>query len=279
VSHEVVRTTGGALAIRSIDDGEVMHPGVGPLEEAEVLYVRQSRLEERLRGIGFGNGNGNDRGREAGTVVVFDVGLGAGSNALAARAVAERVGARLELVSFERDLGALALALTHGAAFGLDGESAVAARALMATGRHESAHTIWRLERGDLREALGRQTVMADVIFWDPFSPKVNPELWTAAAFALARSRAGARATLFTYSASTAVRVAMLLGGWAVGTGDAIGGKQQTTAAAVEPGDLVRPLPASWLKRLAHPDAPLPSDAPPDTIARVGAAAQFRPGS
>ena len=47
-SHEIVRTRGGALAMRSLADGEVMHPGVGPLVEAEQLYVRQSRLRERL---------------------------------------------------------------------------------------------------------------------------------------------------------------------------------------------------------------------------------------
>jgi queuine tRNA-ribosyltransferase len=158
----------------------------------------------------------------------------------------------------------------------MDDESAGAARALLAEGRHETKRTLWRLERGELLEALERQTVAADVIFWDPFSPRVNPALWTAAAFGLARRRAGARGTLFTYSASTAVRVAMLLGGWAVGTGDAIGGKQQTTAAAVDPAELARPLPASWLRRLHHPGAPLPADAPPDVIARVSAAPQFQ---
>jgi len=121
VSHEVVRTSGGALAIRSVEDGEVMHPGVGPLVEAEALYVRQSRLAERLR---------------AGPVVLFDVGLGAGSNALAAWTEAQRSGGRLELVSFERDLGALALALEHGPDFGMDGAGMAAARALLAHGRH-----------------------------------------------------------------------------------------------------------------------------------------------
>src|SRR5262249_11497339 len=101
VSHEVVRTRGGALAMRSIEVGEVMHPGVGPLVEAEELYVRQSRLAERLRA------------GAAADLVVFDVGLGAGSNALAARAEAERApatAARLHLISFEQDLGALTLA-------------------------------------------------------------------------------------------------------------------------------------------------------------------------
>jgi queuine tRNA-ribosyltransferase len=263
VTHEVVRTTGGALAVRSVADGEVMHPGVGPLAEAEALYVRQSRLEERLRGT---------------TVVLFDVGLGAGSNALAARTVAERGAGRLELVSFERDLGALALALEHGAAFGLTGESATAARALLALGRHETARCCWRLERGDILEGLARQEVAADIIFWDPFSPRVNPALWTVAAFAAVRRAAGARATLYTYSASTAVRVAMLLGGWAVGIGDAIGGKTQTTAAAVAVDDLARPLERRWLDRLSHADAPLPADAPTDVVERVASAPQFRPG-
>jgi len=264
VTHEVVRTSAGVPAIRSVEDGEVMHPGVGPLVEAQELYVRQSRLAERLR---------------AGPLVLYDVGLGAGSNALAARAVAQETGGRLELVSFERDLGALELALEEGAAFGLEGERAAAARALLERGRHESAHTTWRLVRGDLLEALDRQTVPADVVFWDPFSPRVNPALWTVAAFARVRAHAAARATLFTYSASTAVRAAMLLGGWQVGVGDGIGSKRQTTAAAVALADLARPLPPSWPARLARPDAPLPADAPPDAAQRVARLPQFLRGA
>ena len=262
-NHEIVRTRGGTLAMRSLDAGEVMHPGVGPLVEAEQLYVRQSRLAERLL--------------EGRTVVVFDVGLGAGSNAFAARAASERAGAgRLELVSFERDLGALALALESPAAFGIDAEAATAARALLADGRHETPRTTWRLEAGDVLEALARTSARADVVYWDPFSPRANPTLWTVAAFAAVRRAAGPRCTLFTYSASTATRVALLLSDWAVGVGDAIGEKAHTTAAAADPADLARPLDRAWLARLARADAPLPSDAPPDAAARAAAARQFR---
>jgi queuine tRNA-ribosyltransferase len=267
VRHEVVRTRGGALAMRSIEDGEVMHPGVGPLVEAERLYARQSRLAERLRQA------------ESPTLVVFDVGLGAGSNALAARATSESApagAARLELVSFERDLGALELALTCGVAFGWEGEPAAAAGALLARGEHETKRTRWRLERGDVLEALERETARADIVFWDPFSPRANPELWTVAAFSAARGAAGKRGTLFTYSASTATRLALLLAGWAVGVGDAIGDKVQTTSAAVVATDLARPLDRKWLSRLSRPDAPLPADAPSDTIERVRAAPQFQ---
>ena len=278
MTHEVVRTRGGALAVRSVEDGEIMHPGVGPLVEATELYVVQSRLADRLRDRG-GDGVGGA------ALVLFDVGLGAGSNALAARAVSERAPAgagRLEIVSFERDLGALALALAHGAPFALDGDhdpgNAEAARALLADGRHETARTCWRLERGDIIEALARQRAPADIVFWDPFSPRANPSLWTVAALAAARRVAGPRCTLFTYSASTATRVAMLLGGWAVGVGAGIGDKRQTTAAAVTAADLARPLDRRWLARLSRPDVPLPADAGADVAARVARAAQFIDG-
>jgi queuine tRNA-ribosyltransferase len=266
MNHEVVRTLKGHVAMRSLDAGEVMHPGVGPLLEAEQLYVRQSRLAERLR---------TTDGRN---LVLFDVGMGAGSNAVAAWAESERAAAgsaRLELISFERDLGALELALTQPSAFGLEGQSGEAARALLAYGRHETARTCWRLHHGDVLEALMRETSLADIVFWDPFSPKTNPGLWTVAAFAALRRVAHVHCTLFTYSASTAVRCALLLAGWAVGVGEAIGEKAATTAAAVVPADLARPLDRRWLARLSRSDVPLPGDAPADFIARISVLPQF----
>lgn len=93
--------------------------------------------------------------------------------------------------------------------------------------------------------------------------------------FTAIRRLAGPRCTLFTYSASTTVRLALLLAGWAVRVGDAIGEKAFTTAAAVEVGELARPLDRAWLKRLHRPDLRLPSDAPPDAVERVTASWQF----
>ncbi len=217
-------------------------------------------------------------GQGAGRLVLFDVGLGAGSNALAARCASEGLpdsAALLELVSFERELGALELALAAGEPFGWRGEPADAARALLAHDAHETARTHWRLVRGDLLETLARQRSRADVIYWDPFSPRANPALWTVAAFSEARRLAGPRCALYTYSASTATRLALLLAGWAVGVGDAIGDKAQTTAAAVAVSDLERPLDRGWLARLSRPDVPLPTDAPSDAIERARLAPQF----
>ncbi len=262
---EVVTLKSGALAMRSIDDGEVMHPGVGPRIEAEALYVRQSRLAERLL---------------AGPVVLFDVGLGAGSNALAARAVALERPSLLTLISFERELGALRLALDHRQAFGFDAASATAARTLLDEGRHPSVACDWWLVQGELLPALAAEPRRADIVFWDPFSPRVNPELWTVAAFCAVRRTAQNGCVLVTYSASTATRVALLLAGWSVGIGDSIGEKRQTTIAIAGPAaTLARPLDRGWLTRLFRPDAPLPSDAPPDAAQRVSELPQFEVSS
>lgn len=254
--------------MRSLAAGEVMHPGVGPVAEAEQLYVRQSRLEERLRAA-------------AATLVVYDVGLGAGSNAFAARAASERApagAARLTLISFEHDLGALALALDNAAAFAIEPEAVAAGRALLATGNHESPRTSWRLVAGDVLPALARELPPADIVFWDPFSPRANPQLWTVAAFGAVRRRAAARGTLFTYSASTATRVALLLAGWAVGVGASIGEKAATTAAAIVLHDLAAPLDHAWLRRLSRPDVPLPPDAPADLLTSIRGLTQFSGG-
>lgn len=260
--HEVVRTSKGALAMRSLETDEVMHPGVGPLVEAEHLYVRQSRLRERL---------------SESRLVLFDVGMGAGSNALAARRAAmdAPTEAFLDMISFERDLDALTVALGAPEAFGLQGEAGEAARALLSSGRHENARVCWQLRHGDLLQALATEPLRADIVFWDPFSPKANPDLWTVGAFTVLRRTAGPHCTLFTYSASTTVRLALLLAGWAVGVGDAIGEKAHTTVAAVDVNDLAHPLDRAWLTRLHRPDVRLPSDAPADAAERATASAQF----
>jgi queuine tRNA-ribosyltransferase len=272
--HEVVVTRGGARAMRDRASGEVMHPVVGPRIEAELLYLGPSRLADRLAV------------ESPLPLNLFDVGLGAGSNAIAAWRLSEGRGhgRRLHIVSFERDLGAFrqALEASHADAFGLDGDAGAAARLLLDRGRVDGARTSWRLVLGELPGSLildpdVGDPPLADVVFWDPFSPRANPTLWTMAAFVALRRRCAPRATVHTFSAATASRAALVLAGFAVGVGDATGAKEHTTVAAVEPGDLERPLDARWLDRLRRSSAPLPLDAPPDALDRIARAPQFLP--
>ena len=87
---ELVTTRMGALSIRDNVSREIMHNPVGPWLEANSLYIEQSRLQRRL---------GEDLNSE---LVIFDVGLGAAANALAALHCARALAVRrpLRLVSF-----------------------------------------------------------------------------------------------------------------------------------------------------------------------------------
>ena len=61
----------GAFSIHSKAEGETFHPVVGPVAEAQALYVNQLKLRERVRA-------------QAGEFVIWDVGLGAAANVLTA---------------------------------------------------------------------------------------------------------------------------------------------------------------------------------------------------
>jgi queuine tRNA-ribosyltransferase len=268
---EVVVTRGGATAVRDRTSGEVMHP-MGPGIEAQEVYAGPSRLDARLREGGA-------------PLVLLDVGLGAGSNAIAAWRISESLpeaARRLEIVSFDHDLGALNLALEprHAEAFGFSsaGSSAhAAATALGRDGTYETPRTVWRLAFGDFLTALAREPdASADIVFWDMFSRGVNPDLWTVATFCALRRVCREGATVHTYNAATSTRSGFLLAGFAVGVGEPTGDRNQTTVAAVNPDDLAQPLDARWLERLERSSAPFPTDVAENDAAHGEALAQIR---
>ena len=272
---EVVITKSGAPAMRDIASGEVMHPGTGPGVEPKELYVSPSRLVERL----------SDPRAGGSSLVLLDVGLGAASNAIAAWRVSEslpRTARRLEIVSFDNDLSALALALepAHAASFGLtstEGDAYAAASALLRAGRHETERTVWRLSRGDFPERIAAEpAASADVVYWDFYSAKTHPHLWSVSTLGALRRVCRTGATLHTYSTATSFRSALLLAGFAVGTGGRTGLRAETTIAAVDVADLADPLGERWLQRLARSTVSFPAEVGPDPEARAEALARER---
>jgi queuine tRNA-ribosyltransferase len=113
--YEIHTSAEGFSSIRQISSGEIMHSVNAPDEEANRLYVEQSRLAVRLM----------KHESETNELVIWDVGLGAGFNAMAVihgfeRTLAKPGGQalrRLCLVSFEWDLDPLRLALTNHSRF------------------------------------------------------------------------------------------------------------------------------------------------------------------
>ena len=237
---ELVTLRNGARAVRHRGHGEVMHPSVGPWQEALRLYVEQPRLAERLRQPGP-------------PLVVLDVGLGAATNAVAALTCARELGAErrrpLELLSLEVDLAPLRLALADPEGFPFLQPFREAAESLMRHGSWESEGLRWTLRLGNAVPHLEGPLPLADLVFFDPFSPAANPEMWTEGVLSRVRARCredGEGALLMTYSAATPTRVTLLLAGFSVGAGVSTGTKGETTVAATRLEALEAPLGERW---------------------------------
>lgn len=259
--------------MRDCASGEIMHPGTGPSVEPQALYVVPSRLEARLcRAAGV-----RVTGDEGTDLVLLDVGLGAASNAIAAWRVSESLpvtARRLEIVSFDNVLTALELALQpeNASSFGLTDAAYTAARGLLDSGRHETARTTWRLSLGDFPATIARErAASADIVFWDFYSSKTHPDLWTVSTFRALRRACRDGATMHTYSTATSMRAGLLLAGFAAGVGGSTGSRTETTIAATNEAELERPLDARWLTRLARSTAAFPNDVPTDEAARAEA--------
>ncbi len=250
---ELVTLKSGARAVRHLGHGEVMHPAGGPWAEANRLYIEQPELPARLRRPGQQ------------PVCIFDIGLGAATNAVAALTCARATGGQVELHSFERDLAPLRLALADAEGFPFLVPWREAAQALMSTGEWTGAEGRWTLHRGELLQCLQPERMAglnaAELVFFDPFSPQHNADLWTPEAFAAVRRCCrgdGHGSMLLTYSAATPTRVSLLLGGFYVGIGSSTGTKRETTTAATRLELLAEPLGARWLARWERSTARAP---------------------
>lgn len=237
-----------------------MHNPVGPWAEANSLYIEQSQLAQRL------NESSNSANEE---LIVFDVGLGAAANALAALHCAKNCAAQntpgrdLRLISFERDLELLQFALDHSHEFehfrGYEDAIAQILRTGSWEGQLHQRKCKWELRHGDFLEKISVESLVADLVFFDPYSSSKNPEMWSAETFKKIFDRCNhanpAGSLLLTYSRATPVRMAMLHAGFFVGIGLASGPKEETTQASTNLELLARPLTSDWLKRRPTEDS------------------------
>jgi tRNA U34 5-methylaminomethyl-2-thiouridine-forming methyltransferase MnmC len=248
-SYRLVRVVGGVHSVRCEASGETFHPVIGPVAEAEALYVRQLRLIERMR-------SGTD------PFVIWDVGLGAAANVLTVLRAAREVSRPLVLRSFERTLEPLRFALSKREELGYFAGYEEPVAGLLSDGSarfvNGGQEVLWELSRGDFPSLLGSHEAARwpkpHAILFDAYSPARNPEMWTAPLFArmfglLDPDRPCA---LATYSRSTMLRVTLLLAGFRVGAGHATGVTEETTLAANHEDLLDDPLGEAWLRRARH---------------------------
>jgi len=223
---------------------QAMHSRIGPELEANLVYSDAAKIETAL--ISGGSVH-----------TLYDVGMGTAANvaAVLARLLKhpEALGT-LRIFSFESKPDGLRTALENLEAFPLLREWDANLRALL--GKSESRFKLgnveidWRLLVGDFYDTVA-SAPLPDTIFFDFYSPKVVPELWSLECFELLRKKIGPREVrLFTYSAATPVRLHLLAAGFFVGSGASTGVKTETTVAATRIDSLANPLPRTWLGKL-----------------------------
>jgi tRNA U34 5-methylaminomethyl-2-thiouridine-forming methyltransferase MnmC len=220
---------------------------IGPIAEAEALYVKQIRLLERIQ-------------HHQGEFVLWDVGLGAAANVLAVLRATRAIACSLRIISFDHTLAPLKFAMQHTEALGyiagFEEHLAHLLRAQRVSFKEGSQQVDWSIQSGDfptlLAKPQARELAKPHAIMYDAFSPAKNPAMWTAPVFAslfnlLEPTRS---CTLPTYSRSTMLRVTLLLAGFFVGVGHATGEKEETTIAANSLELICEPLDTRWLERV-----------------------------
>ncbi|MDR2463020.1 MAG: hypothetical protein LBD30_04490 [Verrucomicrobiales bacterium] len=239
---------GGEFSMRSVNIGETFHPVIGARREAENLYLAQFNVSGRCA-------------RAGAPLTVWDVGLGAAGNAMhLIECWACQPQRDLRLVSFDLDDRALRFALKAHAEdetkfpwlAGWDWEKILREQGGRFTVSGRQLCWEWRLADfpGLLADPSVSWSAAPELIFYDAYSPAKCWRMWTLTHWRNVRRRCPDDCEIAFHSRATALRVTLLLAGFYVGRGVAIGEKEETTVAATRRTLLRRPLDEMWLRRV-----------------------------
>lgn len=272
------RTRDGTWTLVHGGHGEACHASQGAWTEARGRYAEACRLGERARAGDL---------PEPGVLRLLDVGTGLGWNLAAALEALAGTGVVLRACALERDptvrgraaalaredggrapgpwrrvLGALVTAEGDGEPQPLPGDGAAPAPS--------GSVALWIGDAARILPALPPEEHF-DAVFLDPFSPRVEPGLWTEEFLGEVARRMAPGALLSTYSAATAVRVALARAGLGVRRGGAVAKKAEGTVAG--PGLVAPPEDADLVRRIARRLA----GSPPERPGRPGTTPRARP--
>jgi tRNA U34 5-methylaminomethyl-2-thiouridine-forming methyltransferase MnmC len=268
--YRIVKLANGSHSVHSLAHAETFHPVVGPVTEAQALYVTQARLRERLQHPG------------SQPFVIWDVGLGAAANSLTVLHAARDISCAVRLISFDHTLAPLEFALAHPKHLEYLAGHQHQLRELLAnqhvTFQEGNCSLAWDVHLADFPSLLSTPAAALipkpHLVMFDAFSPAKNPAMWTLPLFTnLFRLLDPARpCALPTYSRSTILRVTLLLAGFFVGVGHATGEKEETTFAANCLELVDEPLDRRWLERAHRSSSAEPLTEPLYQQARLSAA-------
>jgi chorismate dehydratase len=218
-NYTLVKTGDGTLTLYSPDYDEHMHTLSGAYEEALLKHVYPSGiLEVRLKQIH-----------------VLDVGFGLGYNILAliSECAKKNYDGSIKIVSFEKERNRFLQALNRISFNDERDETYSLIKKAYVHGMAHKKNVYITVIFGDARKAVRDiSTPLFDAVFFDPFSPSKNPELWTVDFFKEIYRLIKNTGVLTTYSSALQIRKALIDAGFVIGRGPSVGGKREGTLAS-----------------------------------------------
>lgn len=201
-------TDDGSFTFFSEEFGEAFHSRQGAREEAFLKFAKATQLAQKAE---------RDRLR------LLDVCYGLGYNTAAALETiwAVNPNCKIEVYGLEIDATVPQAAIAPPLIDVWSPELQQTLRAIALEGQHITSRLHASLLIGDARQTiqhLKQQAFRADAIFFDPFSPRRCPQLWTVEFFTQVSQCLAADGLLATYSRSASVRSAMKAAGLCIGT-------------------------------------------------------------
>jgi tRNA U34 5-methylaminomethyl-2-thiouridine-forming methyltransferase MnmC len=202
------QTADGSFTFFSEAFGEAFHSREGARDEAFQKYAVATRLADRAL---------------ADRICLLDVCYGLGYNSAAAIESIWAVNPSCEIQLYALELDpTVPIAATQPPLIEAWSESVQSILIDLATEQcSQGDHLSAQLLIGDARQAIGQlvdQQIQADAIFFDPFSPRRCPQLWTVEFLSQIAQVLSPNGQLATYSRSAAVRAALQEVGLQIGT-------------------------------------------------------------
>ena len=265
---ELVKTRLGVVTIKNMELGEILHNPLGPWREANDLYVNYSNIKQKFMNLKL----------KEEPLVLFDLGLGAGTNAIAVIDLTRNIQNScrpLKIISFENDLGLLEFALQNSSSLEFMEKDRFVLQELLDKGCYSCGNICWEIRNGEFTHFIAKESNYPEVIFFDFYSPNVAPQIWGLNIFQNLFGlciKAKDTSILVTYSRSTAVRTAMLMAGFTVGMANGLANDHEGTVAATESSAILNPLDNRWLQRWRLSSRSLPFDLDGDSHSIVNQA-------
>jgi len=201
-----VLTDDGSMTFYSSKFDECYHSKSGALQEAFEKYVKPCNVKD-----GF---------------VILDVCFGLGYNSLAALSIAKR----LKIVGLENDINILKQKVEVPSYLEKDYAKIVEASNKLF---YKDNEVEIKILLGDALQTIDSVNEKFDAVFFDPFSPKKCPELWTLDFFKKIKSKMNKGGILATYSCARVVRDNLREAGFEVKDGPCVGRRSPSTVAIV----------------------------------------------